>query len=74
MTTEQLDVHSEGLYLRKSTPGSLHVCQPPPESESRDVWLCGCLRMYIWSSDEGYGLGWRRVWLRYWWFRLGETP
>jgi hypothetical protein len=73
MTTEQMDARGEGLYLRKSNPAPQHVCQLPPESESRDVWLCGrCRRMYIWSTNAAYGFWWNRVWFRYWWFRLGE--
>jgi hypothetical protein len=60
-----------GGYVRKTVPRPSHTCDLPlaDESERRDVWLCDCGRMYIWSDASGYGFGWRRVIFRYWWFR-----
>lgn len=57
------------MWLRKTTPTPQHVCNLPQEAEDRDVWMCACGRIYIWSNASGYGFWWRRVWFRYWWFR-----
>ena len=60
-------------WLRRRYPVPVHSCSMPSQdrAEDHDVWMCDtCFRAYIWSDSAGYGFEWRRVFFRYWYYRM----